>query len=992
MSSTRWSNQNPWWPPRSARQGLVLLGLGYFLCAGLAFYLQRQPGQSTSLWFANGLAITLLAFQPMRQWWAWLITAATASLAASLMFGDRTGASLVQVVPHLVEVALGCSLLQRYRVHLEAPQDPVQLWLTMLLGVIGPALVGATLGAVLVPAAWPQDQVSAWLAWFEGTVIGCAATLPLGLWLVQQGWRGFVELASPDQLVLWLVVLAAGVLVPMWLPFPFIYLSVILVVLALRRGFGSTAVGVLLVSVAVGVLVGSGVFRPPLSLNTHWQMLFYLPLFLTLMPPLLLAAATDARREAMQRLSDNEGRFRALYRRTPAMMHSVGPDGRILSVSELWLKKLGYQEHEVLGRKLVDFLSADSRRHAQDHVQPRFDREGHCDNVPTQWLGQGGKTLDGLMSAIAERDVNGRLVRTMAVVEDVTERNRLAAELAASELFEVTLHSIADGVITTDARGYIELINPVAEAMLGCTRAEARGQPFGQLVQIFDEISGDRIPDPVRRCLDEQRQFGLQENALLRARDGREFAIQDSVAPIRGKDGRMLGAVMVFQDVSESRAMTARMSHLSQHDPLTDLPNRMLLHDRIAQSCQRGQRDEIRFAVMMLDLDHFKRINDTLGHVAGDTLLRVVASRLSHALRASDTVCRLGGDEFVLLLGDMPVGDDAADVAEKILREVARPVELGSAVVDLSVSLGIATYPQDGSDPETLMRHADTAMYRAKREGRNRYRFFTRAMDDTAVQRLAMEQDLRMALERDEFTLHFQPVVDVLRARVVAAEALVRWQRPGSGLVTPAQFIPTAEESRLIRPLGRWVLRQACEQHLRWRDAGLDPVRMAVNVSPVELEDPLFVSNLTQLLAELGMDGVFLELEITEGTLMRENTDTLDVLRQIKALGVRIAVDDFGTGYTSLSHLKRLPIDTIKIDRSFVRELASTGPDHEIVKAILTVGQGLGLRVVAEGVETREQLDRLRDLGCVELQGYLLARPAPANLWRKLINAIVLPN
>jgi diguanylate cyclase (GGDEF)-like protein/PAS domain S-box-containing protein len=986
--TTRWGRFDVWWPPALLSSGLPLFGLGYFLLSMLALSLSQQPGHLAPLWYANGLAVALLVYQPPRQWWVWLLIAALAHLAAHLVLGDGVG--MAQGLPHLAVILLGSTLLQRYRLHLEAPDDPARLGWVMLLGVLLPGLLGAALDLLLLPNLGLAETLATGLIRFEGLVLGSVATLPLSLWLLERGGVGLAELFSIDELAVWLLVLVLAVLVPLWLPSPLLYLSVLLMVQALLRGFGSAAVGVWLVSVALGVSMANGAFQPPLT--ARWEApLFYLSLLLTLLPPLLLAASVAARRQAMQRLSESEQRYRALYRHTPAMLHSIGPDGRLLSVSELWLKKLGYQEHEVLGRKSVDFLSPDSRRQALEQVLPRFEREGYCDHVPCQWLTRDGDTLDTLLTAILERDGDGNFVRSMAVMEDLTERNALATELAASELFEVTLRLIGDGVITTDAYGYIDLINPVAEAMLGCSRTEAHGQPLAQMLHLFDEHTGERLVDPVQRCLAEQRYVGLQQSVMLRSRDGQDYAIQHTVTPIQSRDDQVLGTVMVFQDVSVTRALSARMSHLAEHDALTDLPNRLLLQDRIAQCCQRGQREATRFAVMMLDLDHFKHINDTYGHTAGDTLLRVVADRLANTLRASDTVCRLGGDEFVILLADLPVGDDAADVAEKILREVARPVELAMAMVDLSVSLGIATFPEDGADPEVLMRHADTAMYRAKRDGRNGYCFFTRAMDDAATQRLALEQDLRTALVNGEFTLHFQPVINVERRQVVGAEALVRWQRPGGGLVAPGRFVPTAEESHLILPLGRWVMRQACEQHLEWRDHGFGLIRMSVNVSPIELEDPQFVSHLTELLGELDMDSSFLEIEITEATLMHEGAGALAVLHQIKSLGVRIAVDDFGAGYSSLSDLKRLPLDTIKIDASFVRPLADSPADREIVRAILTVGQGLGLRVIAEGVESPEQFNALHGLGCVEMQGHLLARAAPAAMWRKLVNAITMP-
>ncbi|OYY61611.1 MAG: hypothetical protein B7Y51_09845, partial [Burkholderiales bacterium 28-67-8] len=382
------------------------------------------------------------------------------------------------------------------------------------------------------------------------------------------------------------------------------------------------------------------------------------------------------------------------------------------------------------------------------------------------------------------------------------------------------------------------------------------------------------------------------------------------------------------------------------------------------------------FAVVFMDLDHFKHVNDSLGHAVGDELLQTLAHRLTTALRPGDTVSRLGGDEFVMLLSDIGGPDEIGAVAQKILREVALPCVLEGTEVTVGISLGISIYPQDGEDPDTLMKHADAAMYRAKRGGRNRYQFFSREVDQAASERLQLEVDMRRGLSEGQFVAHYQPIMDVVSGLPVAMEALARWTSDARGPQEPDAFIPVAEESGLIVPLGEAMLRQACEQLREWRHSALSAMTIAVNVSPVQLAHAQFVDSVSDILEDTGVEGSQLAFEITESTLMSHPEDTLETLLRIKALGIRIAIDDFGTGYSSLSHLKRFPVDSVKIDRSFVRDLETDPDDRELARAIVAMSRSLRLRVVAEGVETEGQASMLSAMGCTSLQGHLYARAA----------------
>jgi diguanylate cyclase (GGDEF)-like protein len=427
------------------------------------------------------------------------------------------------------------------------------------------------------------------------------------------------------------------------------------------------------------------------------------------------------------------------------------------------------------------------------------------------------------------------------------------------------------------------------------------------------------------------------------------------------------------------------MSYLAQHDSVTDLPNRTLLKDRLTQAIASACRHQQELAVLFLDLDRFKYINDSLGHAIGDRVLQSVAQRLRACVRASDTVSRQGGDEFVILLSQLTHAQDAAVSANKILVALAMPHRIDQHELHLTASIGIVTYPDDGTDAETLMKHADFAMYHAKDAGRNNYQFFELDMTERAGERQSLENGLHHALERREFELYYQPKMNLATGAVIGVEALIRWRHPERGLVSPAQFIPIAEECGFIVPIGRWALREACRQGRAWQDAGLAPVRIAVNISAVELRARDFVAGVRTILTETGLDPRCLELELTETFLMQDSKSTVAVLQALKAMGLHLALDDFGTGYSSLSYLKRFPIDTLKIDQSFVRDVTTDADDASIVSAVISMGKSLHMQVVAEGVETRAQLEFLRELSCPEGQGYYFSPPVVAAKFAQLM-------
>ena len=605
--------------------------------------------------------------------------------------------------------------------------------------------------------------------------------------------------------------------------------------------------------------------------------------------------------------------------------------------------------------------------------------------VALEALRHGAK--DYLLEDRLDRDSFVRAIRNMA--ERKTAEEMLFSE---KERAQVTLDSIGDAVLSTDLQGKVTYLNAVAEKITGWTRKEAAGKDIDEVFVIIDGTTREPCANPLRTAIRKNRTVGLTPNCILIRRDGTEFAIDDSAAPIHDQRGLPTGAVIVFHDVSVARAMEAEMSHLAQHDILTNLPNRTLLQDRLTQAIATASRNDSRIAVLFLDLDGFKNINDSLSHATGDRLLQLVAKRLLAAVRTSDTVCRLGGDEFVILLSEVAHPGDAGVKAGKILSVLSAPFEMEQNTLRITGSIGVSTYPEDGRSAELLIRNADLAMYQAKEKGRSNYQFFEKGMNVRAVERQSIERDLRFALERDELVMHYQPKVDLKTGGITGVEALLRWQHPERGVVGPLQFISIAEDCGLMLPIGQWVLRESCRQAKAWQEAGLLPVEMAVNVSSVEFRNDKFLEGISTILKETGLEPRYLELELTESVLMQHAEFTVPVLQKLKAMGVRLAIDDFGTGYSSLSYLRQFPIDTLKVDQSFTHEINADTDEATIISAVINMGCHLKHRVIAEGVETAEQLAFLRAHGCDEGQGYYFGRPMPALETSKLLDRGTAPS
>lgn len=565
---------------------------------------------------------------------------------------------------------------------------------------------------------------------------------------------------------------------------------------------------------------------------------------------------------------------------------------------------------------------------------------------------------------------DGVIRHFVAVQEDVTERKRAEQTLLLNAHI---LNNISEGVAVTDAEQKFCFVNPAFTAITGYGPEEVIGKnprllSSGLMEKTFYGKMWGRIVETGR----------WQGEIIDRRKSGESYPEWLSISALKDEQGKISHYISVFADISERKAVEQRMTHMAQHDFLTGLPNRMLLLDRMAQAFTHARRVGRKAAVMFLDLDRFKSINDMLGHVVGDKLLQEVASRISRTSRSGDTVCRLGGDEFVVMLTDIERTDDVSGIADKLLESVAGTCLIEGHEVEITTSIGISIFPDDGDDGSELLQHADAAMYHAKQSGRNYYHFFTSEMNRRAIERITIEKKLRHALERGEFALYYQPQIDLHTRRMVGAEALVRWRDADTGeMIPPARFIPIAEENGMIVPIGEWVLREACRQMAEWRKQGLPEIPIAVNISAVQFRQKSLVEYIRDTLRRHAIGPSSIEIEITETAVMQDAEAAIVLLHELKEMGVRLSMDDFGTGYSSLSHLKRLPIDKLKIDQSFVRDIVHDPDDAAIVSTIISMARNLKLQVLAEGVETGGQLEFLNQHGCDQAQGYYFAEPVP---------------
>ncbi len=602
--------------------------------------------------------------------------------------------------------------------------------------------------------------------------------------------------------------------------------------------------------------------------------------------------------------------------------------------------------------------------------------QGNCD-ITYRIVRPDGQTRWIRDRAFPVRDEQGSLIRITGIAEDITAQKQAEEQMRLSA--QVFVNS-QEAIMITDSMNNIIKINQAFTDITGYSEAEVVGKNPRMLK------SGRHEPDFYRTLWQTLLATGNWHGEIWdRRRNGEIYPKWVTINSVRNEQGEITNFIALFSDITERKASFERIQRLAHYDTLTNLPNRSLLNERLESAIAGAKRNSFRIGILFLDLDRFKNVNDSLGHFAGDLLLQTVANRLKRCVRDMDTVARLGGDEFVVILNGIKEAADAAHVAQKILETLSESVMIEDQEIVTTPSIGISIYPDDGQNHTSLIKNADAAMYHAKDLGRGNFQFFTQDMNEKASRQLSFESELKLALKREELFLEYQPQIDIKSGRLVGVEALLRWHHPGRGLVPPAVFIPVAEECGAIAAMGEWVIRAACIQNSIWHTAGLPVVPVAVNLSAVQFRQKDIVDMIGRILKETGLPPPLLELEMTESILMKEADVTIGTLRAIKEMGLRLSIDDFGTGYSSLSYLKRFPIDKLKIDQSFVRDIATNQDDAAIIRTIITMGHSLRLQVIAEGVETLEQLAFLKEEGCDEAQGYHFGRPMPASQFEALL-------
>lgn len=655
--------------------------------------------------------------------------------------------------------------------------------------------------------------------------------------------------------------------------------------------------------------------------------------------------------------------------------------GRIHCSPRCW-DMLGYAEEELPGDSNLwrRLMHADDAAMAEQAFNDALSNGEQSCSIEVRLRHKQGHYLPVLMRYLIQRNADGTPSLVSGTTMDLSEQKRSEERLRqAAAVFEAT----REGVIVTTADRSILLVNKAFCDITGYAETEVVGKKPRML------SSGRHTPEFYREMWQCIATNGHWRGEIWnRRKNGEIYPQLLSISEVRNDAGAVMNYVAVFADISRLKESETKLDFLAHHDPLTQLPNRLLLLSHLEHGIRAAQRENGQLALLMLDLDRFKNVNDSFGHAAGDELLQQVAKRLTMRLRGIDTVARLGGDEFTVMLQQIAHPQDAALVANDIMSSLSKPWTLSNgAEVRIGVSIGISLFPDHGTSTQDLLQHADAALYQAKNEGRNCFRYFSHGLTYAARERLDLEARLHRAIEQNELRVFYQPQVDIASGRIVGAEALVRWQHPQEGLISPARFIPVAESTGMIGEIGEWVLKQTCLQGRKWMDAGLSPLTLAVNISPRQFMRGDLCDAVSQVLSVTGFPAKHLELEVTEGALAESEHDVALLLHRLRDLGVHLSIDDFGTGYSSLAHLKRFPLDVLKIDKSFVDDIARRQDDGAIAAAIVAMGHSLGFKVLAEGVEKDEQLAILQSLGCDMYQGYLKSRPLPAEEFERLLAA-----
>ncbi len=694
------------------------------------------------------------------------------------------------------------------------------------------------------------------------------------------------------------------------------------------------------------------------------------------------------RKRAEEALRESEARLHEIASTAFDAVILIDNDGNVSFWNDAARRMFGYTNEEITGKYLHSFIMPERHIDSFKKGFEAFRTTGEGPLVGRVYEIE-AKRKDGVEFPVELSLASLKLKdkwSAVGIARDITDRKRGERELAKmTHQNELILESAGDGIFGMDSRGTHILANSAGARMLGYAPGELIGKPSHP---VWHHTRADGSPFPEDECsIHKTARDGISRQVrdeVFWRKDGTAIPVEYTTTPIY-EGTAIVGAVLMFRDITERKRMEEEIRHLAHHDALTGLPNRRLFKDLIELEIQQAIRDRRKLAVLFLDLDRFKEINDTLGHEVGDELLKQAAVRFRQGIRKSDTVARIGGDEFNIILADIGRLEDISDVAQKIIDRSRSPFIISGQELNVTTSMGISVFPDDSGDIDSLLRYADIAMYHAKESGKNTYKFYNPAINVLSLERMRLEGYLRQAIKRGELSVLYQPQIDINSKKVRYAEALVRWNHPGRGLLEPKDFMPLAEETGFITSIDEWVLRTACTQAGVWKESGLDSVCVTVNLSARQFQSMELVNMISTILKETGMTPHCLDLEVTESTAMSNVEQSASQLRELQEIGVHISIDDFGTGYSSLNYLKKLPIERLKIDKSFIRDIVTDQDDRAIIGAVTSMARRMGIRTVAEGVETEEQLAFLRSTECDEVQGFLFSRPVPDEEFRKLL-------
>lgn len=684
-------------------------------------------------------------------------------------------------------------------------------------------------------------------------------------------------------------------------------------------------------------------------------------------------------RKRFETLKKSGKDYRHILELAPDLI-SVCRDGKIVLINPAGANMLGVWPTDVLiGRNFADFVHVDNRALFESGIETLV---GEQQRMPIKLVSSDGREVEVEIAALPYQE-EGQEKAEMLIARDVTERNRSTREVATrEERLRNIMDTVADGIITIDATGIIESFNPAAEKIFGYSTGEIVGKKVNTLMPEPHAGQHDTYLENYLKT-GEAKIIGSGREAEGLNKNGTPIPLEISITEHRSGTRQLF--IGVVRDITERKQSEERLRHLATRDPLTGLPNRYLFRERLEGAVARADREHLKTAVLFVDLDNFKSINDTLGQQMGDKVLQAAGDRLLKCVRDGDTVAHLGGDEFTIILDGIRNKSEAKTIAHRMLDSISRPFAIEGKEIYTSGSIGVVYYPDNADNISDLLKNVDTAIHHAKKLGRNNLQFYTAELSANVLRRMEIETGLRRALERDEFELYYQAKVDLETRNIVGAEALLRWSAKDLGGVSPDEFIPVAEETGLIVPIGEWVLRHACIQGVSWIKEGLPDIHLAVNLSAYQFKQKNLIDRISGILSETGMNTDNLELEMTESMLMENAEETIQVFRSLKDMGLSLSIDDFGTGYSSLSYLTRFPIDALKIDRSFVTNLPDDRDAVAIAKAIVSMAKNLKLKIIAEGIETEGQEVFLHALGCSQGQGYLFSKPVPADEFARLI-------